>query len=301
MELTPDGVFRRYEGIRSRLPAMPTVTSTSAIADLLEIAPLFDVFICDAFGVLNIGDTVVPGASEKIALLKALGKTVIVLTNAATNDTAELFHKFERLGFAFSVDEIVSSRMVLLASLRQFTDVLRWGAIMPENGSRDGLAPETLTKESDGFWDSDGFLFLSSKGWDENRQNRLVSELKRRARPVLVGNPDLVAPREHGFTREAGFFAHDIIDRTGCDVTFFGKPFGNVFREIAKRLINKRGFYDEQRTLMIGDTLHTDIIGAAAAGISSALVTGTELTSTEIAMQFIEASGIQPNFMIPAL
>jgi glycerol 3-phosphatase-2 len=301
MELTPTGVFRRYEEVRSRLPAMPQVNSTCANVDLLDIAPLFDVFLCDAFGVLNIGDTVVPGAPEKVELLKTLGKTVIVLTNAATNDTSELFRKFERLGFQFAKDEIVSSRMVLLASLTQFTDVERWGAIMPEGSSRDGFPPETLTEGSQGFWEVDGFLFLSSKGWNENRQNRLIAELKRRNRPVLVGNPDLVAPREHGFTREAGFFAHDIIDRTCCDVTFFGKPFDNVFRAAAKLAIQKRGSYDEQRTLMIGDTLHTDIIGAAAAGISTALVTGTGLTNTESARRFIEASGIQPNFLLPAL
>ena len=301
MELTPTGVFRRYEEVRSRLPAMPPVNSTCANVDLLDIAPLFDVFLCDAFGVLNIGDTVVRGAPEKVEMLKTLGKTVIVLTNAATNDTSELFRKFERLGFQFAEDEIVSSRMILLASLTQFTDVERWGAIMSEGSSRDGLPSETLTEGSQGFWEVDGFLFLSSKGWNENRQNRLIAELKRRARPVLVGNPDLVAPREHGFTREAGYFAHDIIDRTGCDVTFFGKPFDNVFRAAIKLAMKKRGSYDVQRTLMIGDTLHTDIMGAAAAGISTALVTGTGLTNTESARRFIEASGIQPNFMIPTL
>ncbi|MBA3447065.1 MAG: TIGR01459 family HAD-type hydrolase, partial [Pseudaminobacter sp.] len=231
MELTAAGVFRRYEEIRPRLPAMPDGVETRTASGLSEIASEFDVFFFDAFGVLNVGDSVIPGAPERIAALRASGKSVFVVTNAATQDRFALQRKYAAMGFDFTQDEIVSSRAILTASLAHVGDVAQWAVMLPDGGSRDGLPSNVLTLDGDTalFWDADGYLFLSSKGWDAQRQERLVARLQKRPCPVLVGNPDLVAPREYGLSKEPGFFAHDILDRTGCAVRFFGKPFGNAF------------------------------------------------------------------------
>lgn len=51
--------------------------------------------------------------------------------------------------------------------------------------------------------------------------------------------------------------------------------------------------------IMIGDTLHTDILGGAAAGIRTALVTQHGVLNGQDATAHIEACGIRPDFVIP--
>lgn len=303
MKLTSAGVFRRYEEIRSRLPAMPGVAGARTVAGFSQIAPDFDVFFFDAFGVLNIGDTVIPGAPETIAALKAERKSTYVVTNAATQDGSALLRKYAAMGFNFAANEIVSSRAILLSSLGGFPEVMQWAAMLPDGGSRDGLPAGALTFEDDPdrFWDAEGYLFLSSKGWDAERQERLISRLNRSPCPVLVGNPDLVAPREYGLSKEPGFFGHDILDRTDSPVRFFGKPFENAFETAKAMALAQRGPTDPKRMAMVGDTLHTDILGGAAAGIRTVLVTDHGVLKGQDAHAYIEASGISPDFITRSL
>ena len=61
-------------------------------------------------------------------------------------------------------------------------------------------------------------------------------------------------------TIEPGFWAHDLQDRTGIRPMLFGKPYSDAF-DIA--LSGLKG----SRFAMIGDTLHTDILGGQAAGL----------------------------------
>ena len=51
---------------------------------LLAVADRCDSFLLDAFGVLNVGETAIPGAVASMAALRAQGKRLCVLTNAAS-------------------------------------------------------------------------------------------------------------------------------------------------------------------------------------------------------------------------
>lgn len=65
------------------------------------------------------------------------------------------------------------------------------------------------------------------------------------------------------------------------------------------RLTERHGPVDRSRMIMIGDTLHTDILGGAAAGIRTALVTQHGVLNGQDATAHIEACGIRPDFVIP--
>ena len=84
--LDPVTVFRKYESLRSRLPSFNSPATTIEINSILEIAREVDVFVFDAFGVLNIGEALIPGADLAIKELRKLNKKVRVLTNAASYD-----------------------------------------------------------------------------------------------------------------------------------------------------------------------------------------------------------------------
>ena len=153
-----------------------------------------------------------------------------------------------------------------------------------------------LGDDAESYDAQDGFLLVGADGWTDRRQTLLEASLKRAPRPVLVGNPDLVAPRETGLSREPGWFAHRLADRTGVMPVFLGKPFGQVF-DIALGRFNRA--LRPERVLMVGDTLHTDILGGAQAGFATALVTGYgALTGLDVTDAIAQA-GLSPDFIVP--
>jgi len=290
--------FRRYQEIRTRLPLAAFPPTSETCADLGEIAARFDVFIFDSFGVLNVGDTAIAGASARIAALRDAGKRVIVLTNAASLPLSANVGKYAAFGFDFTDGEIVSSRFVLAEGLAAFDAGMRWAVAAPDASMIGELPCRTMPLDDAALAKADGFILLSSSGWTEARQQAIHDALRSRARPLLVGNPDLVAPRENGFTREPGSYAHALEDALGISPAFFGKPYANAFEAAVARLGDDIA---RERILMLGDTLHTDILGGAAAGMKTALVTGHGVMRGMDVQACIAESGIVPDFIVPSI
>lgn len=292
--------FRRYEEIRPRLPAaagMPAAPERHA--DLSPLIERYDVFVLDGFGVLNVGAAPVPGAPERIAEMRRAGKRVIVLTNAATYPPAVGLEKYHHLGFDFSSAEIVSSRDVAVAALAGWPADTRWGVTAAGDVSLEGLPgrPHPLLDDDAAHDGADAILLLSGDDWGASRQRRLAESLARRPRPVVVANPDLVAPRETSVTTEPGAWAHDLMDALpGLDVTFCGKPFANAFEAVRARLGPDAP--PPGRCAMVGDTLHTDVLGGAAAGLATVLVTAHGIYKGLDPAPLIAESGIVPDHMV---
>lgn len=292
-----DAAFERYEAVRARLPHAQFDTRSRQVRDLEEIAELFDVFVLDAFGVLNVGDKAVPGAVERIAALRAAGKRLFVLTNAASYPRSVALAKYQGLGFDFAPEEVVSSRDVAASALARFSEVRLWATASGPDPDLSDLSGyiEDLEADPDLLDRAEGFLLLSSASWTPARHEALVAALAERPRPLLVGNPDLVAPRETGLTLEPGWWAHDIADRTGVIPEFFGKPYANAFAAIKARCPGAEAL----RTAMVGDTLHTDILGGRAAGMSSVLITDHGLFAGRDVAPYIARSQIVPDIICP--
>ena len=299
----PEWAFRRYEQIRDRLPGMPALAaqgSTGRADDLGVLMDRFDAFLFDAFGVLNVGEAPIVGAVARVAGLQRAGKHTIVLSNAGSPTLEDLAAKYRRWGYDFPVARIVSSRWLLEQALSTYPAGTLWSVIAPASSHIDQVPARVEPHdEASGSLDrADGFLWLSSEDWTEARQDSLVAALAKRPRPVLIGNPDLVAPRVGGLTREPGSYAHDLADRTGIAPTFFGKPYANAFEAALARL---PAGTPRDRVAMLGDTLHTDILGAAAAGIVPILVTGHGVLKGVDVDSAIAACGIVPRWIVPTI
>lgn len=297
--LTFEEALDAYENARHRLPPMPErAGEAESVPNLDALADRFDVFLLDGFGVLNVGDSPIPGAAERVGALRAAGKTVLVLTNAASQPPSGLSSKYARLGFRFAPDDIVSSRSVLMTTIGA-REERRWGVMLPEGAPLDDLPQGhhavPLADDPAAYCEADGFLLLGSGGWCEARQAMLEAALSERPRAVLVGNPDIVAPREEGLTLEPGWYAHRLADRMRIAPVFCGKPFGPIFEAARARLCAR---HRAGRALMVGDSLHTDILGARAAGIASALVCGFGFFAGRPCRQALVATDIVPDFVI---
>ena len=290
--LDPVTVFQKYESLRSRLPNFNNPTTTIEINSILELVSEIDVFVFDAFGVLNIGEELIPGADLALKTLRNMDKQVRVLTNAASYNKSGAEKKFLDLGLYFTAEEIITSRD---AALENVTPRL-WGVITTEDDNLSDLKTEyiRLTNTQLDFDKVDGFLFLSTNGWTPKKQLLLRDSISKNERPVIIANADLVAPRENGFTLEPGFYGHDLMDLGASKVEFFGKPYSAVYKLLAKSLSEIPG----DKIAMFGDSLHTDILGAAAQGWKTVLVTKDGLFSGFDTKSFCEVSRIFPNWRL---
>lgn len=297
--------FRRYEAVRPRLVEARFGFASEHAPNLAAVADRFDAFVLDAFGVLNVGGSAIPGAKERLAWLRAAGKRLVVLTNGATQSRAAALAKYRQLGFDFTAHEVVASRDLAAAALVEAPFAAagwgRWAAASgpaPDFGDL-GVAPVDDLLVDDHLHDTAaGFVLFSSAGWTDARQARLAAALGERLRPVLVANPDIVAPREAGFTLEPGHFAHELEDRLGVRPRYYGKPFTNAFRAALARLGED---VDPRRIAMVGDTLHTDVLGGRAAGLSTVLVTDHGLFAGHDVGDYIARSGIVPDVIVPTI
>ncbi|MEM6762265.1 MAG: HAD hydrolase-like protein [Pseudomonadota bacterium] len=288
-----EAAFHRYEAVRARLPQAAFPEKTVTARNLTDVFDDYDGFVLDAFGVLNVGETPIEGAAERVAEMRKRGKHVIVLTNAASYQPAATKAKFERLGFDFSADEIVSSRATAASRLGEVVPGATWAGIAAEGDDFrdiDGTVVD-LFAEPAAWEEADGFLFLSSFRWDTGLQDKLVEALKKRPRPVVVANPDLVAPYGGSFSTEPGHFGHDIADRLGVVPRFIGKPFPEAFTLAQSK-------YPGARFAMVGDTLHTDVLGGKAAGMGTILVTDHGLFAGLDAAHYVGRSGIIPDVTV---
>ena len=289
--------FDAYCAISDRLPRVRFGSGYRTAETLADVADAYEVILLDAYGVLNVGEVAIPGAPERVAALRRAGKRVLVVSNSAGYPKRVMMARYARLGFDFADREVVSSRETLLARLMS-EPFRRWGLMLdPRHGLEEfgALAADFLEDDPAAYDRVDGFLLVGSDVWTEARQTLLEATLQARPRPVLVGNPDIAAPREAGLSREPGHFAHRLADRTGIVPEFLGKPFPAIY-ELALGRLPRRP--DPSRVLMVGDTLHTDILGGRRMGFSTALVTDHGALAGADADAAIAVSGIRPDFVI---
>lgn len=283
---TTQEVFERYQEIRRRFPSVNIAPLTRDIDSLLDIAQDVDAFVFDAFGVLNVGETLIPGADKRLDQLRQLGCAIRILTNAASYDRSGAIAKFKRLGIHIQDDEIITSREAVLHHVGD----AHWGVICADSDALLDL-PKPVTRLGNRLEDydaADKFLFLSTADWTAQKQELLLKSMQRNPRPLLVGNADLAAPRDKSLSYEPGHFGHLIADQFPQYVQFFGKPFPEVYDLIEASLSGVQS----NRIAMCGDTLHTDILGAAARGWRTVLVTQDGLFAGQDTTEFSMQSGL---------
>lgn len=288
-------IFERYQSIRSRLPQASFDGEPVHVASLLDVAAEVDAFVFDAFGVLNIGETPIPGAAERLDQLRAKGHAIRILSNAASYNHDRATEKFRKLGLAVETHEIITSRDATLAGLARGL----WGCIAAPSDDLSDIDGRTLRlgdrrKDYDRV---DGFLFLSTEVWNDDLQALLTDSLTSMLRPVIIANADIAAPRDDGFSLEPGHYGHMLADKGVADITFHGKPFPEVFKMVEASLAGT----PPHRIAMCGDTLHTDILGAAARGWRSVLVERDGMFSGVDADQYSRSSGLVPTWRLPRI
>ncbi len=267
------------------------------LAGLREIAPRYDGFILDLWGVLHDGSAPFPGVLDALARLKSAGKRLAVLSNAPRR-AALVASRMTEIGIPPELyDHVHSSGEEAWQHLKRRDDPFyaslgrRCYHIGP---ARDDNMLEGIDLERVADIAEAAFILNTGPawGWEETVADyeKLLQAARARDVPMVCANPDLVVMLQAARARDvpmvcanpdlvvihegrpaicAGALAQRYA-ALGGRVRWHGKPFPSVYQTCFALL----GIAERRRILAVGDSLRTDIAGAEAAGIDSVLVTG---------------------------
>ena len=301
-DINAEKVVDLYESMRPFFPSFQHNGQDTIVAPkLVNILDNFDALLLDAFGVLNSGSSLVPGIVETLDKAREKGITLLVVTNGASNNSSIKRDQLSNLGLEFSQDEIISSREAAEIFLTYNKPNGPLGVM--GNTGNDFIIPDLncieLEQDYSMFDEVNSFILLGTLQWDTVWQDILCESLKNNPRPLFVANPDIVAPHKTNFSIEPAYFVSHLI-ANGVNLPFWlGKPFPTIFELGMNRITELSGRHIPlSRIGMVGDTLHTDILGANSIGIKSILMTKHGLFRNENVAKMIKRTGILPDFII---
>jgi HAD superfamily hydrolase (TIGR01459 family) len=241
---------------------------------LSDLAPRYDGFILDLWGVIHDGAAPLPGAVECLAALREEEKRVALLSNAPRR-AADVVAQITRIGVPPLYDHVMSSGEEAWQHLFRRDDpfyaqlgrrCLHIGSER-DTGMRAGLPLEFV----DDVAEAELILNTGPAGWDDRLDDYdpVLQAARARDLPMICANPDLVVLYRGRLALCAGALARRY-EELGGRVRWHGKPHPSIYDTCLTLL----GIADRARILAIGDSISTDIAGAAAAGLDSLLIAG---------------------------
>lgn len=263
------------------MTASPKTSPEALGASLDDILSRYDVLLFDAYGVLVHADGALPGAAELIARLRAEGRETLVLTNDASRTPEQCAARYRDLGLPVDAPMVISSGSLLAGWYQAQGLVGAPTIVLGTAGSRllverAGGAP---IPPSEAGPCTSLVVALCDEAFEpflpllDDTLSAVILALERGAQlRLVVPNPDLLYPRGGGgFGLTTGAVAAMLEGalraKLGQAPGFerLGKPHPPMFEEARRRS-------GGSRLVMFGDTMETDILGAARAGIDSVLV-----------------------------
>ena len=191
--MNADSVINIYESMRDFFPKYQENNQDIILAPRLEnILDNFDALLLDAFGVLNVGSSLVPGIIKTLETARQKNITLLVVTNGASYNSSKKINQLSSLGLEFSNDEIISSREAAETFL-SFNQPKEPLGVLGNGGNYlniSNLNCIELEQDIDMFDKMNSFILLGTLQWDTVWQEILFNSLKSNPRPLFVANPD---------------------------------------------------------------------------------------------------------------
>lgn len=245
------------------------------IGGLAGLAKDYDLFIVDLWGVVHDGEAAFPDAVDCLRHLRQSGARVVLLSNAARLSEAVTAH-LEKLGVTGELyDRLLTSGDVTAKAVAA-------GASGSGLNARPacfhlGPARGRPTFDACGVRATDigeaeliictGLIDDETERAEDYRE--LLTDAAGRGLPMICANPDVTVIRGGRTIYGAGALAA-LYEELGGSVRRFGKPHPAIFDQ----LFAESPDIPRSRTVMIGDSLATDMHGARRAGIDALWIAG---------------------------
>lgn len=263
----------------------------------------YQVIFFDAYGVIKNYKGLIPGIEKTFDYLIEQKKEYFIITNDASRSPEQLAASFNKLGLmTVNPDHIISSGMLA----KEYLDLKVKDGIVAYLGTENsahyiessGLRTLPVSAIDEKNWhEVNALVLLDDEGFDWYTDiNKAVNLLRQRTIPAIVANTDNIYPvAKNDVSIAIGGIATMIESIVGKRFIRFGKPDSQIFI-FAYEHVRSFKPVTKSEILMIGDTLHTDIIGANKFGLDTMLVlTGTTLPTD--AETRIKSTGITPDFI----
>jgi HAD superfamily hydrolase (TIGR01459 family) len=247
--------------------------SPNLIERFEPLARDYDVLLCDVWGVIHNGIAAFAPACDALMRFRAGGGTAILITNAPRAGAA-VGRILDRLGVPHEAyDAITSSGDVTrgIVGERSRDSLFHLGP------QRDlsifaGLDVTFAPLETADYVVCSG-LFDDTTETPESYRDMLAA-MRARSLFMVCANPDIVVERGDTLVYCAGALA-DAYAALGGDVLYCGKPYAPIYKAaLATASALRHGRPPElSRVLAIGDSVRTDLTGAAAFGLDCMFVT----------------------------
>ncbi|HXW42873.1 MAG TPA: TIGR01459 family HAD-type hydrolase, partial [Xanthobacteraceae bacterium] len=232
----------------------------------------YDVLFCDVWGVVHNGLAAFATACDALTRFRRRGGTAILITNAPRPGAA-VARILDRLGVPRQAyDAITSSgdvtRGIVAARLAD--------AVFHLGPQRDlsiftGLDVKFTSLQSADYVVCSGLFDDTTETPDSYRD--MLRAMHARSLFMVCANPDIVVERGETLVYCAGALA-DAYAALGGDVLYCGKPHAPIYEAALAAAASLRGVTaPRNRVLAIGDSVRTDLKGAAAFGIDYMFVT----------------------------
>lgn len=231
-----------------------------------ELPERYRVILCDVWGCIHDGVRLYPGAVRRLDQWREQNRSVVLVSNAP-RPAATVEAQLLRLGLDRSHwDHVATSGQAGIAALQAL------GRPVGFIGTRHDRAD--LEQAGILIADGEDFDQLACLGLDRHRRQpgEYRAELEQLARRRVVFhclNPDRLVIHGGLEMACAGALA-DLYEELGGSVEWYGKPYPAIYHH-ALRLV---GDPPASSVLAIGDSLATDVLGAARMGFDCVFVTG---------------------------
>ena len=285
-------VARGFAPVRAAKASVLRRASTTTVIDGLAQLPLdqYDAIILDQYGVLHNGEALLDGVAAALERLQD-GRKLVVLSNTSKR-RAPLIAELPGRGFRSEwLHDAICSGECCWEALRggsyASAVVLGWSdrdssAYLAGTGvALADAAPDVVVAYGPDTIDMAGRELTDFRiTGDMTPYRDLLEDAVARNIPMLCANPDQKTIDVDGKTPlyMPGTMA-DAYRAMGGEVVLYGKP-GVAHFSAALRAA---GVDDAGRALMVGDSLHHDVLGAAAAGLDSLFVVESGVHAKDLA------------------
>jgi NagD protein len=224
-------------------------------------------FLIDMDGVIYRENHLIPGAAQFVETLLAQGIPFLFLTNNSAPTPEDLAVRLKHLGIDGLSPRNFYTSALNTADFLSETHPNCTAFVIGEGGLLTALHERKIANDAI----NPSYVIVGEGAVSSDKLTKAHEFIERGAR-LLATNPDNWCPVGSEKTRPgAGAVSAYLEASTGEHAYYLGKPNGYMFQRAKKRLI-ENSLISADETVMIGDTMETDIRGAFEAGLHSFLV-----------------------------